>query len=236
MKRFRVLTLLFFLTIFCSFTIPKPVGYVNDFGEILTAEGKAELNFLCKRMKEEGIAEYAILIIKRLDNADVKAYAQAVFDNWKIGEKGKDNGLLLVISLEDRKIFIQTGYGLEGTLTDGETGYIIDKYIIPEFKKSEYEKGIIKGSHAIYEKLKNNPVPAKKRKVKRTSDLTVIAILFFIFVILNIILRATKGYRGIYRGGGFGGFGGFGGGGFGGGGFGGFGGGSSGGGGAGRSW
>ncbi|GAB4433064.1 MAG: YgcG family protein [bacterium] len=236
MKKFKCLLILLTLFLFCSFNVPSPTGYVNDVAGILSDGAKKELTLISKKMKEEGLAEYAILIVKNLGNADIREYSQAVFDKWKIGEKGKDNGLLLLMSVEDRKIFIQTGYGLEGILTDGEIGHILDSSIVPHFKKNEYEQGLINGSYALYERLKGAGAPAKRGKTKGKNNLGILALLFLIFIVLNIILRAKSGYRGVYRGGGFGGFGGFGGGGFGGGGFGGFGGGSSGGGGAGRSW
>lgn len=240
MKKFSSFFVFFtFYLLLTSFTVPQPKGYVNDFAQLLSPEAINTLETICRKMKEEGLAEYAIVIIKNLDNNDIRDYSQKIFDTWKIGEKGKDNGLLLLFALEDRKIFIQTGYGLEGVLTDGEIGSIIDSEMIPEFKKNNYEWGIIKGSNALYQKLKTAE-PQKKAKKKRKPDYDIALIIFIlIIVVLNIIVKAIGRSRNNYWGGGggigFGGFGGFGGGSFGGG-FGGFGGGDSGGGGAGRSW
>ncbi len=222
------------LLIITAFEIPKPVDYINDFAGVLSEDGKKELKNISKKLKNEGLAEYAILIVKNIDNADIKGYSQAVFDKWKIGESGKDNGLLLVLSIDDKKIFIQTGYGLEGILTDGEIGHIIDSTMLQDLKLKNYENAVIKGSYTLYKKLKTGGT-GKKTKKKKRYEAELFALIFLIVILLNIFFRARNGYRGVYRGGGFGGFGGFGGG-FGGGGFGGFGGGSSGGGGAGRSW
>ena len=231
---FFLLILLFFLS--SAFKIPKPVDYVNDFAGILSEQSKIELTRISKKMKDDGIAEYAVLVIKNIENGDIKGFSQAVFDSWKIGESGKDNGLLLVLSIEDRKIFIQTGYGLEGILTDGEIGNIIDTAILPDLKEKNYDAALIKGSYLLYEKLKAGASPVVKKKKRKNNDFLFFAVFFIIFIVLNIFFRANRRYRGGYIGGGFGGFGGGGFGGFGGGGFGGFGGGSSGGGGAGRSW
>lgn len=224
-----LLSLLFLIV--TAFNIPKPVDYVNDFAGVLSEDGKKELKSISRKLKEEGLAEYAILIVKNIDNADIKGYSQAVFDSWKIGESGKDNGLLLVLSIDDKKIFIQTGYGLEGILTDGEIGHIIDSTMLQDLKAKNYENALIKGSYTLYKKLKTGATDTKTKKKKR-HDVELFALLFLIVIFINIFFHAKSGYRGVYRGGGFGGFGG----GFGGGGFGGFGGGSSGGGGAGRSW
>lgn len=234
MKIFKLAVIFLFVLLCVNFVIPPSKGYVNDFADILSERGKEELNNICINMKRQGIAEYALLIVKKIEGGDIIGFTGEVFDKWQIGEKGKDNGLLLVVSIEDRKIRIQTGYGLEAVLTDGEVGNIIDTEILPSFKASNYEEGLIKGSYALYQRLKKGVVP--KKEVKKRNDMKVFIILFFVILIINIILGGTRRSR-IFWGGGFGGggFGGFGGGGgF--GGFGGFGGGSSGGGGAGRGW
>lgn len=235
MRRFSVY-LLFFLFI-SGFTVPEPRGYLSDYAGVLSPEGKNAVNALCAKMKNEGTADYAVLIVKNIENGDIKGFAQAVFDKWKIGEKGKDNGLLMVVSVEDKKIRIQTGYGLEGVLPDGLVGGIIDSEILPGFKAGNYDEGVYRGSVALYKKLNPAGVIGKEAKKRRGKNDTVLFLLFAVFIILNFLLgrlfRRRRGY-GVY--GGFGGFGGGGGGGFGGGGFGGFAGGSSGGGGAGRGW
>lgn len=232
MKNFKLVVIFLSALLCVNFAIPSPKGYVNDFANILSHKGKEELNNICLNMKRQGVAEYVVLIVKKIEDGDIVGFSGEVFDKWKIGEKGKDNGLLLVVSIEDRKIRIHTGYGLEGVLTDGEVGNIIDTEIMPSFKAYNYEEGLIKGSYALYQRLKNVVVPQKT--VKKRSDKKVLLIIFFVILIINLILGSTRRRSSIFWGGGFGGggFGGFGGG----GGFGGFGGGSSGGGGAGRSW
>ncbi len=225
--------------ILAGFIVPNPTGYVNDYAGVLTLEVKKKLSLIAEDLSKNNIAELAILIVETTGGVDDFEYAQAVFDNWKIGKKGVDNGILIFVSMKERKIRIHTGYGIEGIITDGVAGEVIDNYMIPYFKEGKFGEGILNGVLAIVEKLdkegKLNNVKPKvvKKKANRISQDFVLFI-FVLIIILNIILSISGNrVRGRYYTGGryYGGFGGFGGGGFGG-----FGGGSSGGGGAGRSW
>lgn len=231
MRLAKLLILFFILT---AFTIPTPRGFVNDYGDIIDSQWENKIEMLANELKGSGTAEIAVLTVKNIEGGDIIGFSQAVFDSWKIGERGKDNGLLFVISVEDRKMRLQTGYGLEGVLPDGLVGEILDNKALPYFKQGKYGEGIFQTLSTVKSILKGEGKGEIKKK-KRKRDLNgafLISLIIFI-----IIFRAMMGIRGrrYTHFGGFGG-GGFSGGGFGGGGFGGFGGGSSGGGGAGRSW
>lgn len=243
MKRIRKIFFFFFLAaIFYGFNVPDPVGYVNDYAGILKDSTKSELEKLASNMSQLGMAEYAIVIVDRIEGGDEFGFAQAIFDKWKLGKKGLDNGVLLLVSIKDKKVRIHTGYGIEGIITDGEAGSILDNYLIPYFKIQDFDGGILNASYAIAKKIdKDNKLGnlkaiAKNKPVKnKTLKSNFLFFVFLFIVLINLfLLRLSNGGR-YYRGGrwyGGGGFGGFGGG----SGFGGFGGGMSGGGGAGRSW
>ncbi|MCX7770929.1 MAG: TPM domain-containing protein [Proteobacteria bacterium] len=236
----KLIKCLFLFFLIAGFTVPKPTGYVNDYAGVLTPEIKNEINLVAEKLSNSNIAELAVLIVNSTEGVDDFQYAQAVFDNWKIGKKGVDNGILIFVAMKERKVRIHTGYGIEGIITDGTAGEIIDNYIIPYFKQGKFGEGILNGSLAIAKILDKegklgSVTPKKLVKKRNTIKQDFIIFVFAIIVILNILLTRLFGVRrrGRYYGGGgyFGGFGGFGGGGFGG-----FGGGMSGGGGAGRSW
>lgn len=237
MKRFTKIFIIFFLI--AGFNIPKPVGYVNDYAGVLTPETKKELSLIAENLSRNNIAELAILIVETTGGVDDFEYAQAVFDNWKIGKKGIDNGILVFVTMKERKIRIHTGYGIESIITDGTAGKIIDSYMIPYFKQGKFSDGVLNGVYAIVKILDKEGKLSKvspKNLTRKSSSAKKDLIIFIVtlMIILNIILNFfIRGKRGRYYGGSgyYGGFGGFGGGGFGG-----FGGGSSGGGGAGRSW
>lgn len=229
----RLVNLILIIIFITAFTIPSPKGYVNDYANIIEPEYKNRIESVIKELKNNNIAEIGILTVKNIESGDIKGFAQKVFDDWKIGEKGKDNGLLIVLSIEDKKIRIHTGYGLEGVLPDGLVGEIIDKKAIPHFKKGDYGAGLLETVTSISMILKGEIKPGKRIRKKEPSTLFILAIIMFFIVLRIISMRKRSGF---YYFGGFGGGMGGGFGGFGGGGFGGFGGGMSGGGGAGRSW
>ena len=222
--------------------VPKPAGYVSDTAGVM-GEWAAKTETLCREIELRTTSEIAVLTVKTTAPLEAQQYAQQVFDRWKIGKKGKDNGILILVAVDDRKMWIATGYGVEGVLPDGKVGEIRDQVLLPLFRQSRYGEGIFLGAKAVGTVLAGGQVDAPKREQKRRRssfplDL-ILFLLFGAFILIRGIFSSIFGSRrrggggGIYPGG-LGG--GFGGGGFGGGGFGGFGGGFSGGGGAGGGW
>jgi uncharacterized protein len=178
-------------------------------------------------------AQVAVLTVESLDGDPIEDYSMRVVETWKLGKKEKDNGVLLLIAEQDRKMRIEVGYGLEGDLTDLESGRIVDNVIRPDFQKGDFAGGIEHGVDSILSALGGGEVPAEPpaRPLASKGGPDGMVFIIFIVIILFIFLRSRGGggRRGPW-GGGFGG--GRGGGGFGGGGGGGF----SGGGGASGSW
>jgi uncharacterized protein len=228
--------------------IPPATGYITDAAGIL-GEWTAKSEKLCREIEGQTGAEVAVLTVKTTAPLQAQQYAQQVFDRWKIGKKGKDNGVLILVAVRDRKLWIATGYGVEGVLPDGKVGEIRDQVLRPLFRQGRYGEGIYMGVATIGSVLSGGKIVAPKdpARTRRALERKIMSFLFLALlplVFLWAILRRASGvtgarrgvggYYGGYGGGGFGGggFGGFGGG----GGFGGFGGGFSGGGGAGGSW
>ncbi len=223
--------------------IPKPVGYVNDFAHVLSSKTKNRLNKLAVELEQKTGVEVAVVTIKTLNGNDIFDYSMNLFQKWGIGKKGKDNGVLFLVDTGERKLRINTGYGVEGILPDGLLGRIRDQYIVPYFKKGDYDDGILNGTMAIASvvaKASNvklngavTPKAFKKRGITLVDIILLIALLFFMgpYIFPFFIGMFLGSYRSGWEsplGGGFGG--GLGGG------FGGFGGGSSGGGGVGGNW
>ena len=227
-----------------AYEIPQPVGFVNDFASVLKPQTRKKLEILLRELEQKTSVEFSVVTIKKLPpDSDIFDYSVEMFQKWGIGKKGKDNGVLFLVDIGDRKLRIDTGYGMEGILPDGLLGRIRDNYILPYFKKGEYDKGIFNGTMAIAKIIADayhvkltgylKPKKVKSGGLDSIDIFLLIAVLFFLApTILPFIL---VGGRGSYRsdwdntfGGGFGG--GMGGG------FGGFGGGSTGGGGVGGSW
>jgi len=253
-----VLTIVFFLQalLFANNTFaqsiiakPSPATLVTDLAGVLTPEQKQALENKLVAIDDSSSNQIAVVIIPSLDGYPKEEYATKLFRDWGIGGK-KNNGILLLIAINDREIKIEVGYGLEGAIPDITAINIIDNYIKPAFKAGNYYEGIDQATDNI---AKAAVGEYKVAKVKKSKSKGSGGLFLIILIIIFVILKGGRGGGGSNIGGG--GFsdiatgmllgsllggGGRGGGGWGdsggGGGFGGFGGGSSGGGGAGGSW
>ena len=234
----HIFSLLFIFLLTCSavmaLTIPKPSGYVNDVAGLLSQTTQLKLEQFLRDFEKSDSTQITILTIPTLDGEVLEDYSLKVFENWKIGQQGKDNGALLLISKADRKIRIEVGYGLEGRLTDLLAGRIIDNEISPKFKQGDFDGGIVAGVVGIAEAVRGEYTGTGKtsRGKKKSNPFGFLFLLFFLGPFLSRIGGRRSSRRGgVFIGGPFmgGRGGGFGGGGFSGGGGGGGGGGASGG-------
>lgn len=135
-------------------TFPNPTGYVNDYENII--DNDQELESKLSSFKEETGIEFTIVTVSDFGGTYLEDYANKLFNNWGIGEAQEDNGLLLLVSSNQRESRIEIGYGLEGRLTDAKSGRIQDDYMIPYFKEGDYNGGINKCADALIEHLKSN--------------------------------------------------------------------------------
>ncbi|HBC45272.1 TPA: hypothetical protein DCZ81_03840, partial [Candidatus Collierbacteria bacterium] len=147
---FSLLFFFFPLSVLAA-TLPPPTGHINDFANVLTSEQKDTLEVSLKDYEAKTSNEIAVLIVKNLGDQNIDDFGIKAFEDWKIGKKDKDNGVLLTVAIDDRKMRIDVGYGLEGQLTDSKSGDIIRNVISPEFKKGDYYSGISSGLLAIEE-------------------------------------------------------------------------------------
>ncbi len=229
--------------------IPAPTGFVTDQAGVIDAPTKAKIDALALELQQKTGAEIAVLTVDTTEPLDDFTYAMRVADAWKVGKKGEDTGLLVLVAVRDRKVRVITGYGVEGVLPDGLVGNIQDTEMVPEFRAGRMGEGIWRGVAQMAQRIAGDRgvtltgVPAARaapppQQIPFWVILLVVVLAMIVMAQLN--RRGIRGGRGptiipggFGGGGGGGGFGGFGGGG---GGFGGFGGGGFGGGGAGRSW
>lgn len=230
---------------------PRPTGYVNDFADVIPQSAEARIEAALVRVDQELKLQIAVVTMPNLGGEDYIDYANRLFADWKIGNPETDRGLLMLNAIEERRIKVEVGYGLEGVLPDGRVGRILDADVVPYLKQGDYASAYLSGLRGLLEPILvdmgRDPAEAsqllsvgpRERRARPKTDVE-FDLRGLVFLVLFIIFM-TRGRRRTYwigGPGGFGGFGGFGGGGSlgGGGGFGGFGGGSSGGGGAGRGY
>ena len=200
--------------------LPQATGWVNDFASVISPEYKQKLDSLISELEAKTSAEIAVVTVNSISPLSEIEYARKLFDKWRPGKKGKDNGVLVLLAIKERRWRIETGYGLEGILPDGLCGEIGRNYMVPYFKNGDYGRGLYNGITAI------TSIIAKDANVALTvskSNNAQLGFSFLPFIIIFIILSLFfhtwyLGDRGSYGESWGGGFGGGGGGGFGGGG------------------
>jgi uncharacterized protein len=224
---------------------PKPRGLVNDFAGVISPEYERKITALTREVLEKTGTAIVVVTMPDIGGAEYNEYANRLYSAWGIGKKGQDKGVLIFVTVKERKMRIETGYGVEGILPDGLVGEIRDRYMIPYLRKDRFGEGILNGTLALAQVIaKNagvrltgtNAVPHRIKKKRSGFSFLPFLILIVIFMFLPrrrggswlfflpFFLGGGRGYGGGGMGDSFGGFGG---------GFGGFGGGMSGGGGAG---
>jgi uncharacterized protein len=126
-------------------TLPAPTGYVNDFAAVLSPSVKANLENLCTQVDRQAHAQIAVVTIKTLDNDQpIDEFATALEEKWKVGKKGTDRGVLMIVVMNPRKYRIEVGYGLEGILNDAKVGDI-GRTMVPSLSQGDYNTGITLG-------------------------------------------------------------------------------------------
>jgi len=227
---------------------PQPPRLVNDLSGVLTPEQVNALERKLVAYDDSTSNQIAVVLVKTLNEYPIEEYALKLYRDWGIGNKTTNNGVLILAATEDRKIRIETGYGLEGAIPDIIANTIITNDIVPEFRSENYFEGLDKATNSIIAAAAGEYKAPENYRRRGKSGKTPIGMIIAIIILIIIISRRNKGGGGgfmsrrgfgpIFFPTGAGWLGGGGGGGWsgGGGGFGGFGGGSSGGGGASGSW
>lgn len=142
---------------------------VIDEAKILSASDKQAIETKLRSLNDRGLAQAAVVIVPTTNGEDIFDYSMKVADRWKLGKKDTDQGLLMVVAVNDRKMYILTGYGLEGTLPDAVAKRIISDDITPRFKQGDYAGGITAGINRIEERLTTDPAILKQADANRVN-------------------------------------------------------------------
>ncbi len=197
MKRLYVIILTLLLAAVSTLPgqeVPYLTGRVTDNADILSPDTRQNLTAMMKEHEERTGNQIAVLTIPTIGDESIEDYAVRVFDEWKLGEQGKDNGLLIIVVPNDRRMRIEIGYGLEGTITDGMAGEIIRTRMTPYFKNGDYNGGVTAGVTAVIslldgEELTLTPATDTKGGFMEGPDLSIperILIGAFIFGIIGL--------------------------------------------------
>jgi len=156
-KRFRLLlgvlgsVILFFCLIVVAQgeVFPRPQGAVNDFAGVLSPAVRTRMENLSREVWAKTRTAIVVAIMPTIEDNEINDYVNRLYSAWGIGEKGKDRGVLIFVTVKERRMRIETGYGVEGILPDGLVGEIRDRYMIPYLKEGDYEYGVMEGDGAI---------------------------------------------------------------------------------------
>lgn len=216
---------------------PAPNRWFTDGAGLVSPTEADLLNRKLSDFEQQSGAQFIIYTFPSLEGEAIEDFTIRCAEKWKVGQKKYDNGLILFVFAKERKVRIETGYGLEGSMTDAFSSRVIREFIAPGFQQGKYAEGLNAGADAIMQKIRTGeePVPplqpqssGQPQSARGDGDLSPVAVLFILFIVFFVILPMLSRRRGgcggcmlpfFFGGGGttFG-SGGFGGGGFGGGG------------------
>lgn len=184
-----------------------PTGFVNDFAGVFEAGRKNTLNQALTDFQKRTGAELAVVTINELGNETIETYAVKLFEDWGIGQKGKDNGALLLLAVGDRKMRIEVGYGLEGSLTDAFTSSVVRNVLTPAFKAGDFAGGLEQGAALLMQAVESGEpaTPIKNKGASFSGSFT--SLFFFALFFIRIIFISLARTKSWWLGGVFGGIG-----------------------------
>ena len=222
--------------------LPMPQHYVEDYANVINDSDERSLNGVLQELKQKTGAQYIVLTVLSTGGLPIEQFSIELAEKWKLGQKGKDNGMLFVLAKNDRKWRFEVGYGLEGFVTDQYCGRVGRDVLVPYLRKGDYSRGIYQANLQIVQRIaseasvnltgmpKVTPVPVrnKRRSLPCCSALPILIFMLLIFggmgrgmgwwFFLPFMMGGFGGHGGYGRSGSFGGgsfgggFGGFGGG------------------------
>ncbi len=224
LARFFVFLLVFALPLgVFAFNIPlRPDNYISDYAGVLSSSQKESINSLLREYEADTSNQIFAAVFSSLEGESLEDLSIRIAEKWQPGHKGKDNGVLILVFLKERKVRIEVGYGLEPLLTDVKSKLIIQNLIAPNFRNGDYYRGILAGVLGVIKTLSPDFTP-KQTKVYQPSGIgrggnpifsLLIMLLLVFFIIRHPFLALflfSSGFssRGGYSGGSFGGDGGF---------------------------
>ncbi len=214
----------------------RPTNYIVDLAGIIGADAERKMIAYLRELEVKTTAQVVVLTVKSLDGESIDGFSLRVAEKWKLGQKDKDNGVLITVALSDRKYRFEVGYGLEGVLPDSLVGTIGRQYLVPNFRKGDYAAGVATATLAVINQIAESAgveisgMPQMRQltsdgRVQRRKKPTLLGSIFTILFFIGLIYLFIRNPRlfmlflmasmmgGRRSGGGWGGGGGFGGGG-----------------------
>ncbi|GEM_PF-588660 len=199
------LTLLFCALPLFALEVPQLSAPVTDMAGLLSADQAGQLNRLLLDYETETSNQFAVLIIPSLEGEVLESYSIRVAETWALGQADKDNGLLLLVALAERRLRIEVGYGLEGVLTDAFCGRVIDNSIVPYFKNEQYFEGISTGLLELIRQTGEefSPDPALEAVSGGAGDrlgaYLFLILPFLMIVVVSIFLGRNRAFSRLFK-------------------------------------
>ena len=190
----QLFRLLLVVVMFLNFSLgegavpPKPTRdiYVQDLAGVMDSESKAKILQIGRALDEKTTAQVVVVTVPSLEGQDLESYSLELMRAWGIGQKDKNNGVLLLLAVKERKSRIEVGYGLEGDLPDGKTGRIQDEYMLPAFKEGKYGQGLLQGYGAIAQVIEKSAAGVTQEPAAFLGDSVPIWAVLGIIILLPI--------------------------------------------------
>ncbi|MBP8081736.1 MAG: TPM domain-containing protein [Spirochaetes bacterium] len=197
----KLLFVFFFVSVFplllSAQEIPELKSRVNDYADMFSEETEKAIEAKITEIEKTDSTQIVVLSVNSLEGYPIEEFSIKTAEKWKIGQKGKDNGVILIFSKIDRKMRIEVGYGLEDKLTDLTSGRIIDNEITPMFKAGKYDEGLSRGIDSIISAVKGTYIADNSNETDSKKSPTVfIVILFVMIFILGKIKKILGGITG----------------------------------------
>ncbi|MBR2138819.1 MAG: TPM domain-containing protein [Bacilli bacterium] len=196
---FTFLTFVLFIINVEALVDPTSNFYVNDYANILSEETENEIQSMSVQLSNTDGTQMVVVTVEDLEGLSVEEYANQLFNKFGIGEADSDNGLLILVSRDDRKIRVEVGYGLEGVINDGKAGRYLDAYAVPYLKNNEWDKGIFNVYNALYKEIvtQNNlqlEYTEPTGELEESEDSIHVFMMFSLFIgyIIGTFIRATS--------------------------------------------
>src|SRR5213596_1296866 len=181
---------------------PKPAGYFNDYAGVVSKEAALHFNEQLAQFERETSNQVVVAVFPKMQSdSSIEDYTQRVAQSWGVGQKDKRNGVVLFVFIEDRKMFIQVGYGLEGALPDVTAFDITERHIKPRFRASDYDGGLVTGVDLICKAIRGEYKGSGRANAEtRNDNASAAGLLVFLIAVVVILLmmRASRRFGG-YR-------------------------------------
>ncbi|SHF23993.1 uncharacterized protein SAMN02745148_02141 [Modicisalibacter ilicicola DSM 19980] len=179
---------------------PELTGRVVDQAELLDQQTESRLTEMLKAHEQGTTEQVVVVTLASLQGYAIEEYGYQLGRHWGIGQEGEDNGALLIVAPEERKVRIEVGYGLEGRLTDAQSSVIINQILTPAFRQGDYAEGIVQGTEAMIQVLGGDPLAEPEGEAAGTREGEAGPASIWFFVLFVIVMAMARGGGGGGRG------------------------------------